>query len=93
MTSGSARSTHPARGCQGTAPATSDKEKDDGFQSVLANVTISVDLPKHYRGTPHEPAGGNRFQMEPEALGGHDLKLILQQVIGKARRRSRPTLR
>jgi len=59
------------------------KRKDDGFQSVLANVTISVDLPKHYRGTHMSRLVEIAFKWSQKPLGGHDLKLILQQVIGK----------
>jgi len=56
------------------------KRKDDGFQSVLGNVTVSVDLPKQYRGTHMSRLIEIVFKWSQKPLGGHDLKLILDQI-------------
>lgn len=56
------------------------KQKDNGFQSVLASVTLGVELPKHYRGTHMSRLVETVFKWSQKPLGGHDVKLILQQV-------------
>lgn len=56
------------------------KRKDNGFQSVLGNVTMSVELPKHYRGTHLSRLVEIVFKWSQKPLGGHDIRLILQQV-------------
>lgn len=56
------------------------KKKDDGFQSVLANLTVSVDLPKQYRGTHMSRLIEIVFKWSQKPLSGSDLKLILEQI-------------
>ncbi len=56
------------------------KQKDNGFQSVLGNVTMSVELPKHYRGTHMSRLVEIAFKWSRKPLGGHDIRLMLQQV-------------
>ena len=56
------------------------KRKDNGFQSVLGSVTIGVDLPKHYRGTHMSRLVEIVSKWSQKPLGGHDLKLILEQT-------------
>lgn len=59
------------------------KRKSDGFQSVLGNVSIGVDLPQHYRGTHLSRLVEIVFKWSQKPLGGHDIKLILEQVRSK----------
>lgn len=56
------------------------RKKDNGFQSVLGNVTMSVELPTHYRGTHLSRLVEIVFRWRQKPLGGRDIKQILQQV-------------
>lgn len=56
------------------------KRKDDGFQSVLGNVTIDVDLPQHYRGTHMSRLVEITFKWNQSPLAGPGIKQMLQQV-------------
>ncbi len=56
------------------------KRKDNGFQSVLGNLTVGVDLPKHYRGTHMSRLVEVVFKWSQKPLGGHDVRQILEQV-------------
>lgn len=56
------------------------KRKSGDFQSVLGNVTMSVDLPKHYRGTHMSRLVEIVFKWSQKPLGGHDIRLILEQI-------------
>ncbi len=56
------------------------KRKENGFQSVLGNVTIGVDLPTHYRGTHMSRLVEVVSKWSQKPLGGHDVRLILEQV-------------
>jgi GTP cyclohydrolase I len=56
------------------------KRRDNGFQEVLANVTLSVELPHSYRGTHMSRLVGIITQWSRKPLGGHDVRLILEQV-------------
>lgn len=56
------------------------KRKDDGFQAVLGNITASVDLPKQFRGTHMSRLVEVVFKWSEKPLGGHGLKLLLQQI-------------
>ncbi|MCE5199039.1 MAG: GTP cyclohydrolase FolE2 [Armatimonadota bacterium] len=56
------------------------KQKDGGFQSVLANITVGVELPKDYRGTHMSRLVEIVFKWSQKPLSGHDIKLILEQV-------------
>jgi GTP cyclohydrolase I len=59
------------------------KRKDNGFQSVLGNVTLGVELPKDYRGTHMSRLVEIVFKWSQRPLGGHDIKQILEQVMEK----------
>lgn len=54
--------------------------KGNGFQSVLGNVSMSVDLPQHFRGTHMSRLVEIVFRWSQKPLGGHDVRLILEQV-------------
>lgn len=56
------------------------KKKDNGFESVLGNVNLSVDLPTHYRGTHLSRLVETVFKWSQKPLGGHDLKVMLEQM-------------
>jgi GTP cyclohydrolase I len=56
------------------------KKRDNGFQEVLGNVTLSVELPQHYRGTHMSRLVQVVSQWSRKPLGGHDVRLILDQV-------------
>ncbi len=56
------------------------KRKDDGFQAVLGNVTVSVELPKQFRGTHMSRLVDIVFKWSQKPLGGHGLKSLLEQV-------------
>jgi GTP cyclohydrolase I len=56
------------------------RRKDNGFQSVLGNVTLGVELPQHYRGTHMSRLIEIVFRWSQKPLGGHDIRLILEQV-------------
>ena len=56
------------------------KRKADGFQSVLGNVTLAVEVPKRYRGTHMSRLVAIVFKWSQKPLGGHDVKQILEQV-------------
>ncbi len=56
------------------------KRKDNGFQSVLGNVTVGVDLPKHYRGTHMSRLVEVVFKWSQKPLGGHDIRQILEKT-------------
>ncbi len=59
------------------------KRKENGFQSVLGNVTLSVEVPKHYRGTHMSRLVEIVFKWSRKPLGGRDIKQILKQVRSK----------
>lgn len=56
------------------------KKRENGFQEVLGNVTLSVELPHHYRGTHMSRLVEIVFQWSRKPFGGHDLRIILDQV-------------
>src|SRR5664279_2172948 len=56
------------------------KRKGDGFQSVLGNVTASVELPKQFRGTHMSRLVEIVFKWSEKPLGGHGLTLLLEQI-------------
>ncbi len=56
------------------------KRRDNGFQEVLAQVTMSVELPHNYRGTHMSRLVETVNQWSRKPLGGHDVRLILEQV-------------
>lgn len=56
------------------------KRKDNGFQSVIGNVTASVDLPKQFRGTHMSRLVEIVFKWSQKPLSGHELKIILEQI-------------
>jgi len=56
------------------------KRKDNGFQSVLGNLALSVELPKHYRGTHMSRLVEIAFRWSQKPLGGHDIRRMLEQV-------------
>jgi GTP cyclohydrolase IB len=59
------------------------KKRGDGFQEVLAVVSLSVELPQHYRGTHLSRLIEIVFECRNKPLGGHDVRLILEQVAKK----------
>ena len=56
------------------------RRKGNGYQQVLGNVSIGVDLPKHYRGTHMSRLVEVAFKWSQKPLGGHDVRLILEHV-------------
>ncbi|MDO8683740.1 MAG: GTP cyclohydrolase FolE2 [Armatimonadota bacterium] len=56
------------------------REREDGFQHVLGNVTLSVDLPHRYRGTHLSRLVETVFQWRDKPLSGHEVRIILEQV-------------
>lgn len=56
------------------------KCKGEGFQAVVGNLTISVDLPKQFRGTHMSRLVEVVFKWSQKPIGGHELKLILDQI-------------
>ena len=56
------------------------RRKENGFQSVLGNVTLGVEVPEHYRGTHMSRLVEIVFKWSQKPLGGHDIKQILEQV-------------
>ena len=54
--------------------------KDDGYQSVLGNVNMSVELPHGYRGTHLSRMVETIFKWREKPLGGHDIRLVLEQM-------------
>lgn len=56
------------------------KRKESGFQSVLGNVTVSVELPQHYRGTHMSRLVEIVSKWSDKPLSGHSIKLMLQQI-------------
>lgn len=56
------------------------KKRDNGYQEVLGNVTLSVELPHHYRGTHMSRLVEIVSQWSRKPLGGHDVRIILEQV-------------
>jgi GTP cyclohydrolase IB len=56
------------------------KRRENGFQEVLGSVTMSVELPHHYRGTHMSRLVEIVSQWSRKPLGGHDVRLILDQV-------------
>lgn len=59
------------------------KKRDNGFQEVLGNVKVSVELPHNYRGTHMSRLVETVFQWSKKPLGGHDVRLILEHVISR----------
>ncbi|MEN6521831.1 MAG: GTP cyclohydrolase FolE2 [Armatimonadota bacterium] len=57
------------------------KKRDNGFQEVLASVTLSVELPHNYRGTHMSRLVESVTQWSRKPLGGHEVRLILEQVM------------
>jgi GTP cyclohydrolase I len=56
------------------------KKRDNGFQEVTATVDLGVELPHHYRGTHLSRLVGVVSQWSRKPLGGHDVRVILEQV-------------
>lgn len=56
------------------------KKRDNGFQEVLGNASLGVELPQHYRGTHMSRLVEVVSQWSRKPLGGHDVRLILEQV-------------
>lgn len=56
------------------------RRRDNGLQDVLGNVNLSVELPHKYRGTHLSRLVEIVFQWSRKPLGGHDVRLILEQV-------------
>jgi GTP cyclohydrolase I len=61
------------------------RKKEDGFQGVLGNVNLSVELPHSYRGTHMSRLVEIVFHWSRKPLGGHDIRLILEQVRKKVK--------
>lgn len=59
------------------------KRKDEGFQAVVGDLTISVDLPKQFRGTHMSRLVEVVFKWSQKPISGHELKLILEQIRSK----------
>ncbi len=57
------------------------RTKPEGYQQVLGNISIGVDLPKHYRGTHMSRLVEVVLKWSQKPLGGHDVKLILQTAM------------
>lgn len=57
------------------------KKRDNGFQEVLATVTLSVELPHSYRGTHMSRLVEAVTQWTRKPLSGHEVRLILEQVM------------
>jgi len=56
------------------------RKRDNGYQGVLGNVTLSVELPHGYRGTHMSRLVEVVSHWSQKPLGGHDIRLILEQV-------------
>jgi len=56
------------------------RERQGDFQHVLGNVTLSVELPHHYRGTHLSRLIETVFQWRDKPLSGHEVKHILLEV-------------
>jgi GTP cyclohydrolase IB len=56
------------------------RERQDGFQQVLGNVNLSVELPHRYRGTHLSRLVETVFHWRDKPLSGHEVRLILQEV-------------
>jgi len=56
------------------------RERRDGFQHVLANVAMSVELPHRYRGTHLSRLVETVFEWRDKPLSGHELHVILDHV-------------
>ncbi|MBI2843121.1 MAG: GTP cyclohydrolase I FolE2 [Armatimonadetes bacterium] len=59
------------------------RKRENGFQEVLGNVNLSVELPHKYRGTHMSRLVEIVSQWSRKPLGGHDVRLILEQVRSK----------
>lgn len=59
------------------------KKRDNGFQDVLGNVTLATELPHSHRGTHMSRLVEIVSQWSRKPLGGHDVRLILDQVRSK----------
>ncbi|MDO8586975.1 MAG: GTP cyclohydrolase FolE2 [Armatimonadota bacterium] len=56
------------------------KERQGGFQHVLGNVSLSVELPHRYRGTHLSRLVETVFQWRDKPLSGREVRQILNQV-------------
>ncbi len=56
------------------------RRKGEGFQAVVGNLTLSVDLPKQFRGTHMSRLVEVVFKWSQKPISGHELKLILEQI-------------
>ena len=56
------------------------RERQDGYQHVLGNVSLGVELPHHYRGTHLSRLVEIVFRWRDKPLSGHELRLILNDV-------------
>lgn len=56
------------------------RRKGEGFQAVVGNLTVSVDLPKQFRGTHMSRLVEVVFKWSQKPISGHELKLILEQI-------------
>jgi len=56
------------------------RRKGNGYQQVLGNVSIGVDLPKHYRGTHMSRLVEVVLKWSQKPLGGRDVRLILEHA-------------
>lgn len=59
------------------------KNRDNGFQEVLGSVTLTTELVQRYRGTHMSRLVEIVSQWSRKPLGGHDVRLILEQVRSK----------
>ncbi|MGI5853425.1 MAG: GTP cyclohydrolase FolE2 [Bacillota bacterium] len=53
---------------------------DDGFQSVLANISLSVNLPKYFKGTHMSRFVEILTSWSEKPISGHEIRLILEET-------------